>query len=240
MIEKKYLTSVIERYNLAHRNEQVKWRIKDNTLTIYFGEAGRVGMVKLKSFDFEDCELAIFNTHQLSKILSVTQGSLLLSAEKTKEIYTKLHIADANFELTYSLADILMIPKIGYYKDKDEYAIELNLDTEQVTNLIRAKNALSDVETMLVNTTQNLDGTPVAEFIFGDNTGFSNKISYQILGKVDKLGLSLPFDSTLVRDILKVNSDFETCKFKLSSDGLMKLEFDNENIYSEYFVARNE
>jgi len=240
MIEKKFLTSVVDRYNLSHRNEQVKWRIKDNTLTVYFGEKGRVGMVKLKSFDFEDCELAVFNTHQLSKLLSVTQGSLILSAEKTKEIYTKLHIADANFELTYSLADILMIPKISYYKDLDEYAVELDLDIEQVTNLIRAKNALSDVETMLVNTTENLDGTPVAEFIFGDNTGFSNKISYQILGKVNKQDLSLPFDSTLFRDILKVNADFDTCKFRMSENGLIKLEFENEDIYSEYFIARNE
>ncbi len=240
MIEKKFLTSVVDRYNLSHRNEQVKWRIKDNSLTIYFGETGRVGMVKLKSFEFEDCELAVFNTHQLSKLLSVTKGTLLLSTEKVKSIYTKLHISDANFELSYSLADILMIPKINYYKDLDEYSIELELNNEQVTNLIRAKNALSDVETMLVNTTENLDGTAVAEFIFGDNTGFSNKISYQILGKINKLDLSLPFDSSLFRDILKVNSDFETCKFKLSENGLMKLEFDNEDIYSEYFIARNE
>ena len=240
MIEKKYLTSVIDRYNLAHRNEQVKWRIKDNTLTVYFGEKGRAGMVKLKEFNFEDCELAIFNTHQFSKLLSVTSGTLILTAEKVKSIYTKLHIADANFELSYSLADILMISKISYYKDLDEYAIELDLDKEQVTNLVKAKNALSDVETMLVNTSQNLDGTPVAEFIFGDNTGFSNKISYQIIGKVTKQDLSIPFDSTLFRDILKVNSDFNTCKFKMSENGLIKLEFDNEHIYSEYFIARNE
>lgn len=240
MIEKKYLTSVIDRYNLSHRNEQVKWRVKDNTLTVYFGEKGRVGMVKLKEFNFEDCELAIFNTHQFSKLLSVTKGTLLLSTEKIKDIYTKLYISDASFELSYSLADILMISKIPYYKDLDEYTVELELNEEQVSNLIRAKNALSDVETMLVNTTEDLDGTPVTEFIFGDNTGFSNKISYQIAGKVNKQDLSIPFDSTLFKDILKVNQDFETCKFKLSETGLIKLEFENDYIYSEYFVARNE
>ena len=93
---------------------------------------------------------------------------------------------------------------------------------------------------MLVNTTEDLDGTPVTEFIFGDNTGFSNKISYQIAGKVNKQDLSIPFDSTLFKDILKVNQDFETCKFKLSETCLIKLEFENDYIYSEYFVARNE
>lgn len=240
MIEKKYLTSFIERYNLSQRNETVKWRIKDKTLTAYFGEKGRVGMVKLKEFDFEDSELAIFNTHQLNKLLSVTKDSLILTTEKIKDIHTKLHIADANFELVYSLADILLISKIPYYKDLDEYAVELDLDKEQVTNLVKAKNALSDVETMLVNTTENLDGTACADFIFGDNTGFSNKISYQILGKVTKQDLSLPFDSNLFKDILKVNSDFNTCKFKMSETGLIKLEFENDYMVSEYFIARNE
>ena len=240
MIEKKYLTSVIERYNLSQRNEQVKWCIKDNTLTVYFGEKGRVGKVHLKNFEFEDCELAIFNTHQLNKLISVTKDVLILTVDKTKEIYTKLHIADANFELTYSLADILLISKTPYYKDLQEYEVELELTNEQASNLIRAKNALSDVETMLVNTTTDLDGNPCADFIFGDNTGFSNRISYQVLGKVTKQELSLPFDSALFKDILKVNSDFDTCKFKMSESGLIKLEFDNEHISSEYFIARNE
>lgn len=240
MIEKKLLTNVIERYNLSQRNEQVKWRIKDNMLTVYFGDKGRVGMVKLKEFNFEDCDLAIFNTHQFNKLLSVTSGTLILSAEKINKVYTKLHIADANFELSYSLADILMISKIQYNTEPDEYAVELDLDNEQANNLVKAKNALSDVETMLINTTENLDGTPIADFIFGDNTGFSNKISYQILGKISKQDISLPFDAQIFRDILKVNQDFETCKFKMTETGLIKLEFDNEHIYSEYFLTRNE
>jgi hypothetical protein len=240
MIDKSILTSVIAKYNLAHRNESVKWRINDKQLTVYFGTVGQVGKVVMKDFDFEDSELAIFNTSQLSKLLSITQGNLLFTTEKQNKIYTKLFIADSNFELTYSLADVMMIPKIQYYKDADSYEVELELDKEEIANLIRAKNALLESESMLITTTEDLDGEPIVEFIFGDNTGFSNKITYQLRGKIDKQNIELPFNAILFRDILKVNSDADSAKLKLNQNGLLKLEFENKNTESEYFIARNE
>jgi len=240
MIDKSILTSVIAKYNLAHRNESVKWRINDKQLTVYFGTVGQVGKVIMKDFDFEDSELAIFNTSQLSKLLSITQGNLLFTTEKQNKIYTKLFIADSNFELTYSLADVMMIPKIQYYKDADSYEVELELDKEEIANLIRAKNALLESESMLITTTEDLDGEPIVEFIFGDNTGFSNKITYQLRGKIDKQNIELPFNAILFRDILKVNSDADSAKLKLNQNGLLKLEFENKNTESEYFIARNE
>jgi len=240
MIDKSILTSVIAKYNLAHRNESVKWRINDKQLTVYFGTVGQVGKVVMKDFDFEDSELAIFNTSQLSKLLSITQGNLLFTTEKQNKIYTKLFIADSNFELTYSLADVMMIPKIQYYKDADSYEVELELDKEEIANLIRAKNALLESESMLITTTEDLDGESIVEFIFGDNTGFSNKITYQLRGKIDKQNIELPFNAILFRDILKVNSDADSAKLKLNQNGLLKLEFENKNTESEYFIARNE
>ena len=50
MISKQQLSSVISKYYLNGLNNQVKWRIKDNTLTIYAGEAGRVCKVVANNF----------------------------------------------------------------------------------------------------------------------------------------------------------------------------------------------
>ena len=52
MISKNVLQSVISKYYLNGLNNQVKWRIKDKTLTIYAGEKGRVCKVYLKDFSF--------------------------------------------------------------------------------------------------------------------------------------------------------------------------------------------
>jgi hypothetical protein len=72
MISKQKLSSVISKYYLNGLNNQVKWRIENNTLTVYAGESGRVCKVVLKNFPLEDAELGVFDTHKLTKLLSIT------------------------------------------------------------------------------------------------------------------------------------------------------------------------
>lgn len=241
MISKNLLTSVISKYYLNGLNNQVKWRIKDNTLTIYAGESGRVCKVVLNNIQLEDAELGVFDTNKLSKLISITNGDLIISLEKMKSVYTKMHIQDSNFDLTYSLADILILGKNTWYDDPEKWEIELNLNSEDVDHLIKAKNALGEVDSMLITTTTDFDGNPICEFIFGDNTGFSNKITYQVQdGTINDNTLSMPFNSDIFKDILNNNKDQDSCSLKLSNNGILKLSFQSEDIESEYFVARNE
>ena len=241
MIHKNKLLSFISKYYLNGLSNQVKWRIKDGKLLVYAGEAGRVCKVELDNFPLEDGELGIFDTHKLSKLISTTNGELMLSVDKVKSIFTKLYLQDANFTLTYSLADVLILGKSTYYNDPEKWVIELNLTLDDVDCLIKAKNALSDVSNMLITTTTNLDGTPICEFIFGDNTGFSHKITYPVSsGIINASDLNLPFNSDIFKEILSSNKDQDSCTLKISQDGILKLNFNSEDIRSEYFMARNE
>lgn len=241
MISKNQLTSIISKYYLNGLNNQVKWRIKDNQLTIYAGEAGRVCKIVHENFPLEDAELGVFDTHKLSKLISITNGDLMISLEKMKAIYTKIHIQDSNFDLTYSLADTLILGKNTYYDDPEEgYEIVLNLSPEDIDHLIKAKNALTDVNNMLITTTKDFDNNNVCEFIFGDSTGYSNKISYQMNGDIKETGISIPYDSDIFKDILNSNKDQISGVLSLSKLGILKLNFSSENIYSEYYIARNE
>ena len=86
MISKNVLQSVISKYYLNGLNNQVKWRIKDNTLTIYAGEKGRVCMVELNDFSLADGELGVFDTNKLNKLVNIMNGDLLLTIEKMKTI----------------------------------------------------------------------------------------------------------------------------------------------------------
>ena len=240
MISKNVLQSVISKYYLNGLNNQVKWRIKDKTLTIYAGEKGRVCKVYLKDFSLEDGELCIFDTDKLSKLLSITSGELSISLEKIKSVFTKMHIADLNFDLTYSLADILILGKTTWYEDPDEWEIVLDLQPEDIDHLIKAKNALSDVNNMLITTTEDFDGNKICEFVFGDNTGFSNKITYQLRGDITESDLNIPFDSDIFKSILNSNKDMDSGALKLSKKGMIKLTFNSDDIESVYYIARNE
>ena len=164
----------------------------------------------------------------------------MVSLEKIKAVYTKMHFADANFDLTYSLADILILGKNTYYEDPDSFEMELDLTREDIDHLIKAKSALADVNNMLITSTTDMDGTNICEFIFGDNTGFSNKITYQIQGNITKSGIEIPFDSDIFKDILNANKDMDSGTLKLSEQGMLKLNFYSEEVKSEYFIARNE
>ena len=240
MVNKSTLTSVISKYYLNGLNNQVKWRIKDNQLTVYAGSNGRLCKVQHNNFNLEDAELGVFDTHKLSKLISITNGELNISLEKIKAVYTKMHIADLNFDLTYSLADILILGKNTYYEDPEEFEIEIDLTREDIDYLIKAKGALADVNNMLITTTTDMDGTNICEIIFGDNTGFSNKITYQLRGNITKGDIQIPFDSDIFKDILSANKDMESGTLKISEVGMLKANFLTEETESEYFIARNE
>ena len=59
-------------------------------------------------------------------------------------------------------------------------------------------------------------------------------------GKVKENDISVPFDSDIFKDILNANKDQENGTLKLAKIGMLKLNFNSEDIKSEYFVARNE
>jgi hypothetical protein len=220
MISKTTLQSIISKYYL-NTNESVKWVIDNNNLSIDFMSPTRevIGKVNCNNFPLEDSKLAIYDTKKLSSLISICNGDLLLELEKSNQVFTKLKLSDLNFNLTYALSDHLLIGK-------------------DVENLIKAKSALSQVDNMLVTTTTNLDGENVCEFIFGDESGHNNKITYQVLGEIKEEGLKIPFNSDMFKTILHSNKDMEGGILQLSSMGLMNFQFSSEEIESEYFMLR--
>ena len=240
MISKNKLQSFISKYYLGQFN-QAKWRVEGNEVKVYVGGAGLAAHVHMKDFPLDDGELAIFDSNKLQKLIAITSGDSLLSVEKQGALSDKLNISDSNFELNYSLSDPYIIPKIDWYKDLD-WEMELDLTRDDIDNLLKAKNSLSEYDALVIKGVKNLDDQTVCEFIFGDNTNFSSKVNYQIEGNVDDkfLSLQIPFNSHSLKEILNVNKDSENTKFYLSSKGLAKLTFDNEEMSSIYYITRNE
>ena len=240
MINKILLQSILNKYHLGI-NQSVKWVIKDKTLEINFMTPTKdvIGKVSCSNFNLEDSELAIYDTKKLSNLLAICQGDLLLELERSHKIFTKLHISDTNFNLTYALSDPLLMLKIGTV-NIPEWVVGIDLSREDISNLIKAKSALSDIDNMLFTTSQNIDGEDICEFVFGDEAGHNNKITYQIKGTIKETNLKISFNSEIFKTILQVNKDVEVAQLSMSSMGLMKLEFQEieSGIVSEYFMVR--
>jgi len=241
MINKNIVQNVISKYYLGEI-ERVKWEIRDNHLTINFAAPSRMvlGSVRCGDFPLEDADLAIYNTKKLSNLISICSGDLLLELEKQKEMLLKLNISDLNFNLSYALSDPLLIKKAGKVKPVDGWDIELKITREEIGNLLKAKSALADIDNMLVTTTQDLDGVDVCEFVFGDEAGHNNKITYQLKGEIKKDNIKIRYNSDMLKTILNANKDVDEGLLKISQEGLMYLTFQNENIESEYYMVPQE
>ena len=89
MINKGELQSTISKYNLGGMIDAVKWTVQDKHLTIKFNAPTKdmIGEITHTSFDIEDCEIAIYNTSQLDKLLAITSGDVNLQLEKIGKIF---------------------------------------------------------------------------------------------------------------------------------------------------------
>ena len=238
MINKSILQSVISKYYL-NVCEAVKWKTENNNLSIDFMSptADIIGKVTCNNFPLEDSELAIYNTKKLSSLISICNGDLLLELEKQHKLISKLKISDLNFNLTYAVSDPLLVPKVGTV-NIPEFVINLNLTTEDIDNLIKAKSALQGIDNMLITTTTNLDGENVCEFVFGDEHGHNNKITYQISGDITEESMKIPYNSDTFKTVIHANKDMEEGTMKISSMGLIEFKFKTDEVSSEYYMVR--
>lgn len=239
MISKSKVQNIINKYYLD-LNEQVTWEIKDRELSIDFMSPSKdlIGNITCEDFDLENCSLPIFETKKLASLINICSGDLVLELDKEYEIISKLKISDKDFSLSYSLADSLLIGRTGRVESPDEWDITISLTKEDIRNLVKAKGALLDVDNMLIKSFKTEDQTPVCKFIFGDESGYSNKITYQIPGVMTDFDIEIPFSSTIFRSILKSNKEADEGHILIFAEGLMKLEFVEEGIKSNYFLVR--
>tara|TARA_B100001093_G_scaffold461360_1_gene475755 strand:- start:878 stop:1609 length:732 start_codon:yes stop_codon:yes gene_type:complete len=241
MINKSLLQSTISKYYLNDLHKSVKWRIKDNTLTVYAQSEGLVCRVVLNNFPLHDSEIGVFDTDKLVKLLSITNGELLLNLIGQRSVYNTLNIEDQNFNLTYTLSDPLTIGKTSWTEDV-EYEVILDLSSEDLVHLIKSKTAL-DAESVVISTTSDFDKNKICEFTFSPESideSYSNKISYQISGDIKEENINLPFNADKFNKILSNNKDSEYSKLSLSKKGMMKIEFTTAEINSVYYLLRNE
>ena len=243
MINKVELQSVINKYYLNGLIESVKWDIKDNNLNIKFTAPTRemIGEISHDDFKLENSSLGISNTSQLLKLINITAGDLILSFVKNNKIFSKLIIADQHFTANYSLADILTVPKTGAYNGTQEFDIEADLESETITALIKAKSALSESTTVVINSYQSLDGEPQLEFTFGGDIEYANKVSYYLnTNKNANQSFELAFNSDLLKEILSCNKDAGDAKIYINLEGLIKLEFKTNKTISTYYIVKKD
>ena len=242
-MDKLYLEDIIEKYHLGGLVERIKIKVDKKTLTTTFlsNNKNLVGNIEAPDFELKNCEFGIYDTSQLLKLIGITDNFLVLDIEKNGKIFTKLLIADNEYNLEYVLADIMLTPNVPVI-DEPDYTIIANIDIEFVNKFLKAKRAL-DTEVFTIEIIKNHEGNNVIKFTLGGTDGYSNKVNFTLLPTEIKIlpGTVIKFPLIEFGEILSVNKTFSSGILRVSEEGLLKIEFETEKgLKSSYTLVGKE
>tara|TARA_B100001094_G_scaffold258157_1_gene257884 strand:+ start:229 stop:951 length:723 start_codon:yes stop_codon:yes gene_type:complete len=237
MISKKVISDIVSKYSLGNNIEKVKWVITDKKLIIHFINDSKnlVGYIDYrKEIGLKTGNYGIFNTSQLIKCLNILDGDILVDATSSK-----LNLADTNYDIKFNLADPAVIPNVPDINNSDEWSVSFSVSDEFITRFVKSKDALSELDTFTVETREGFNGE---ELVFTVGTNITNTIEFTVEDAVINESFKpVPFDSNLLKEILKANKDYHSGEIRINKKGLLDAHmYCGENLYTGYYLVRKQ
>jgi len=237
MISKKVISDIVSKYSLGNHIEKVKWSITDKNFKIDFVNDSKnlVGYVEYrKDIGLKPGDYGIFNTSQLIKCLNILDGDILINTTTSK-----LNMADTNYDIKFSLADPGVIPKLPDIDDSNDWSTSFNVSDEFITRFVKSKDALSELSTFTVETRDGFNGE---ELVFTIGTNITNTIEFTVENAtINESFDPIPFDSNLLKEILKANRTYHSGEIRINKKGLLDAHLHHGNdLYTGYYLVRKQ
>ena len=237
MISKKVISDIVSKYSLGNNIEKVKWVITDEKLIIHFINDSKnlVGYVDYrKDIGLKPGDYGIFNTSQLIKCLNILDGDILVDATTSK-----LNLADTNYDIKFNLADPAVIPNVPDINDSDDWSVSFEVSDEFITRFVKSKDALSDLDTVTVETRDGFNGE---ELVFTVGTNITNTIEFTVENAtINESFKAVPFDSNLLKEILKANRTYHSGEIRINKKGLLDAHLHHgDDLYTGYYLVRRQ
>ena len=237
MISKKVISDIVSKYSLGNNIEKVKWVITDEKFIIHFINDSKnlVGYVDYrKEIGLKPGDYGIFNTSQLIKCLNILDGDILVDATTSK-----LNMADTNYDIKFNLADPAVIPNVpDVSNNSDEWSVTFDVNDEFITRFVKSKDALSELETFTIETREGFTGD---ELVFTVGTNITNTIEFTVESTINESFGAIPFNSNLMKEILKANKDYHTGEIRINKKGLLDAHFNcGDDLYTGYYLVRKQ
>jgi hypothetical protein len=236
MISKKVISDIVSKYSLGNSIEKVKWVITDEKLIIHFINDSKtlVGYVDYrKEIGLKPGDYGIFNTSQLTKCLNILDGDILVDATSSK-----LNMSDTSYEIKFNLADPAVIPDVpDVSSNVDEWSVSFDANDEFITRFVKSKDALSELDIFTIETRDGFNGE---ELVFTVGTNITNTIEFTVENAtINESFGPVPFDSNLMKEILKANRDYHTGEIRINKKGLLDAHFHcGDDLYTGYYLVR--
>ena len=151
-MQKSKLNRFIEKYHLGGNVNSVVLTTNDNNLEtrFMFGDKSLLGELKMKNWKFENSELGVYDTEQLTKLLSVLGEDITIDLSASNGKSVALKVKDDNASVNYMLSDLSVINEPPQLKNVPEFELRLKVDSTFIKKFIAGKKALSETDSFTV------------------------------------------------------------------------------------------
>lgn len=239
-MKKQTINTFIDKYSLNGTIESVKWVVdsvnKQIKTASISDDKNVLSFVVIKdNAGLNDAEIGINDTAKLKKLLSVLNDEVNISFNTRDDKIVSLSLTSETTDVQYVTADLSVIPNVPALKKLPPFNLEIPLTKEFVSTFVKAKSALSDVDTL----TFVKDKKDKIKLVIGFSNVNSNRISMDFKpteGK-DTLSKTIHFSAKYLKEILTSNSDCENAVLKISDAGIAHVEFNNDTFNSSYYLV---
>jgi hypothetical protein len=233
-MNKNNLLKFIQKYSLGGLIESVAWNAEGTKLSVRFisDDKTLLGEVDFNAFTSKSFNVGIYTTSLLKNMIGVLDSDIALKVDKAGDKAVTLKLSSDDTETSYQLADLGVIPPVPDLKALPDFGIEIDMTSQMVDRFIKAKGALSDVDTFTVFT-ENGD----LKIAIGYSSISTNRVTFTAIKGFEGEIKPISFSSKYLKEILTANKEATNAKLKVSVDGLAHVEFQIDDFVCKYYLV---
>jgi hypothetical protein len=233
-MDKYKLTRFIDKYHLGGNVKAVVINSKGDTLNTRFitGDKTLLGELEMNSWQFKDAELGVYDTEQLSRLLSVLDDDINLNLIQSGDKAIALEISDKYSKANFMLSDKSVINQPPSLREIPDFQLKIKVDTNFITRFINSKAALPDTDTFTVITNND-----AVNLVIGYSSINTNRVTipvrFDVYNDIEKVS----FNADLFKDVLVANKECESAILEISEQGLAKINFKVDQYDVTYYLV---
>ena len=233
-MDKYKLTRFIDKYHLNGNVNAVVINSKGDTLSTRFitGDKALLGELEMNSWNFQDVELGVYDTEQLSRLLGVLDDDVSLNLTRSGDKAISLQMSDQYSNVNFMLSDKSVINQPPALKGIPEFQLKIKVDTNFITRFIGGKSALPDTDTFTVVTSD--DGV---KLVIGYSSINTNRVTIPVETETYEEIENVSFNANLFKDVLVANKECESATLEVSEKGLSKINFKVDQYDVTYYLV---
>jgi hypothetical protein len=237
VMEKSKLEKFISKYNLGGSCERVLIKSDGSTLSVrsISEDKNVLGEISLDNVNFPNGEFGVHETKKFRSILSVLGDSLNVKPSMSSDKAVGLNITDGMTKVTVVLSDASVIPPVPNLNKQPPIDFTISLDEKFVNTFVKAKSALSEVDTFAVMSTGE-DNT--ASVVIGHSKLNTNRITVTATTDVAVKMTPISFSANHLREILLANKEIPNGTLQVSSQGIAIATFMGNGFSSKYYLVQ--